>query len=169
MPVSAIRERVFYQAVQAQTSRWLPKQYANYTEFIKACDTETRTSLSEPKRLGPDDSKWTWGNVFQSRFTHPLTAAPLIGGQFATPVVPLDGSGQTPDVGSGVSMRLIASPGNWDATRHVIPLGESGDPRSPYFKDQFEAWRKGTPIVFPFSDAAVEKAAVVTVVFKPQP
>ena len=169
VPVSAIRERVLYQAVQAQTPRWLPKQYANYTEFIKACDTETRTSLSEPKRLGPDDSKWTWGSVFQSRFTHPLTAAPLIGGQFATPIVPLDGSGQTPDVGSGVSMRLIASPGNWDATRHVIPLGESGDPRSPYFKDQFEAWRNGTPIVFPFSDAAVEKAAVVTVVFKPQP
>ena len=84
---------------------------------------------------------------------------PFIGGQFATPVVALSGSGQTPNVGSYVSMRHIASPGNWDATRHVIPLGESGDARSPHFKDQFEAWRNGTPAVFPFSKEAVAAAA----------
>jgi hypothetical protein len=54
---------------------------------------------------------------------------PFIGAQFATPNVPISGSNFTPNVGSNVSMRLIASPGNWDATRHVIPLGESGDPK----------------------------------------
>ena len=56
-------------------------------------------------------------------------------------------------------MRQIASPGNWDATRHVIPLGESGNPSSQHFKDQFEAWRTGTPMIFPFTKEAVEKAA----------
>ena len=61
----------------------------------------------------------------------------LIGQQFVIPSVPIAGSGQTPNVGSSVSMRFIASPGNWDATRHVIPLGESGDPKSPFYKDQF--------------------------------
>ena len=85
-----------------------------------------------------------------------------------TPNVPLNGSGQTPNVGSNVSMRFIASPGNWDATRHVIPLGESGDPKSPHFKDQFDAWRTGTPMIFPFSKAAVEKAATEVVVMTPK-
>jgi penicillin amidase len=98
---------------------------------------------------------------------HPLAVAPLIGGQFATPTVPIDGSGQSPNVGSSVSMRHITSPGNWDATRHVIPLGESGDPKSPYFKDQFDAWRTGTPAVFPFSKAAVEAAAKSTTTLTP--
>ena len=84
------------------------------------------------------------------------------------PAVPIDGSGQTPNVGSSVSMRHIASPGNWDATRHVIPLGQSGDPASPFFKDQFEAWRTGTPAVFPFSKVAVAKAATVIVVMVPK-
>jgi penicillin amidase len=76
--------------------------------------------------------------------------------QFATPAVPINGSGQTPNVGSNVSMRHITSPGNWDATRHVIPLGESGDPKSPHYKDQFDAWRTGTTMTFPFSVKAVE-------------
>ncbi|HEX2639454.1 MAG TPA: penicillin acylase family protein, partial [Pyrinomonadaceae bacterium] len=139
-----------------------------YGQFILACDSESRASLADAKRLGPDETKWTWGALFKSRLTHPLTAVPLIGGQFATPVVPLDGSGQTPDVGAYVSMRLIASPGNWDATRHVIPLGESGDPRSPSYKDQFENWKNGTPAIFPFSEEAVKRAAASSVVFQPR-
>jgi penicillin amidase len=81
---------------------------------------------------------------------------------------PINGSGQTPNVGSNVSMRHIASPGNWDATRHVIPLGESGDPRSPHFKDEFDAWLTGTPMIFPFSKTAVEKAAVSAFVLAPR-
>jgi len=167
IPTYVIRERVLDWAVRERSARWLPKQYSDYAQFIRACDTETRTSLSDPKRLGPDDSKWTWGAVFKSRFTHPLTAAPLIGGQFATPVVPLDGSGQTPDVGPFVSMRFIASPGNWDATRHVIPLGESGDPRTAAYKDQFEYWKDGTPVTFPFSEQAIRKAAKSTLTLRP--
>jgi penicillin amidase len=167
VPATAIRERVLDSAVRDQSTRWLPKQYKDYGQFVRACDSESRASLADPKRLGPDESKWVWGAVFQSRFTHPLTAVPFIGGQFATPVVPLDGSGQTPDVGPYVSMRLIASPGNWDATRHVIPLGESGDPRSPSYKDQFDNWKNGTPAIFPFSEEAVKRAAVNTVVFRP--
>ncbi len=167
-PAFLIRERIIDWAVREQTARWLPSGFANYTDFIKSCDASSRISLADPRRLGPDDTKWTWSRNFTSRFPHPLAAAPLIGAQFMTPNVPLTGSGQTPNVGSNVSMRHIASPGNWDATRHVIPLGESGDPRSPHFKDQFEAWRTGTPMIFPFSKAAVEKAGTEIVVMSPK-
>jgi penicillin amidase len=97
-----------------------------------------------------------------------LAGAPFIGGQFATPSVPINGSGQTPNVGSSVSMRHITSPGNWDATRHVIPLGESGDPKSPHYKDQFEAWLSEIPMTFPFSNAAVAKAAKESIIFMPK-
>ncbi len=159
VPSWMIRERILWWAIQDKSARWLPKQFADYGALLKTCDMEARTSLSDVKRAGADSSKWTWGSVYKSRFPHPLAAAPLIGAQFATPIVEIDGSGQTPNVGSSVSMRHIASPGNWDATRHVIPLGQSGNPQSPFYKDQFEAWKTGTPAIFPFTKSAVEKAA----------
>ncbi len=165
-PNFVIRERVLDWAVRERSARWLPSTFRDYGELVKTCDTESRSALSDPKRLGPDESKWTWGAVVRSRFPHPLAVAPLIGGQFATPQVPIAGSGQTPNVASGVSMRHIASPGNWDATRHVIPLGQSGDPRSPHYKDQFESWRTGTPAVFPFTKAAVERETKVALILQ---
>ena len=167
-PPSLIRERVLDMAITNNVARWLPTGYTSYADLFKACDGFIRADLADAKRLGPDDTKWTWGRTWSARFPHPLAAAPLIGAQFATPNVPIDGSGQTPNVGSFVSMRHIASPGNWDATRHVIPLGQSGDPKSPFFKDQFEAWRTGTPAVFPFTKTAVEKAALSVMVFQPR-
>lgn len=166
-PAFIIRERALDWVVRERSARWLPASFADYGALVKTCDTESRAGLSDAKRLGPDDSKWAWGSVVKSRFPHPLAVAPLIGMQFATPQVPIAGSGQTPNVASAVSMRHIASPGNWDATRHVIPLGQSGDPQSPHYKDQFESWRTGSPAVFPFTKAAVEANAKSVTVYKP--
>ncbi|MFN2502061.1 MAG: penicillin acylase family protein [Pyrinomonadaceae bacterium] len=168
VPASIIRERILDWAVRERSARWLPLGAASYADLFKACDTAARVSFSDPKRFGPDEANWVWGKVWVSRFPHPLASAPLIGGQFAIPVVPISGSGQTPNVGSGVSMRHIASPGNWDVTRHVIPLGQSGDPASPHYKDQFDAWRTGTSMVFPFTRPAVERAATNVSVLSPR-
>lgn len=157
-PAWIIRERIIDRTIRENLSRWLPSGLSQ-DQLFRSCDVSSRSTLADPKRLGSDTSTWTWGRIWQSRFPHPLAVAPLIGSQFAITGVPISGSGQTPNVGSNVSMRHIASPGNWDATRHVIPLGESGDPKSPHFRDQFEAWRNGTPMIFPFSKAAVTAAA----------
>jgi penicillin G amidase len=166
VPAYIIRERILDWAVREKTARWLPKSFADYADLINACEKESLASLE--KRYGADREKWIWGNVFQARFQHPLAIAPLIGAQFVIKPVGLNGSGQTPNVGSYVSMRHIASPGNWDATRHVIPLGESGNPQSPHWKDQFEAWRTGSPQIFPFSKDAVMKAATETITLQPK-
>ncbi|MBA3353611.1 MAG: penicillin acylase family protein [Blastocatellia bacterium] len=165
-PGFVIRERILDWAIRDRSPRWLASG-SDYPALMTSCDSEIRVSLADPKRLGPDESKWNWGRLSQSRLPHPLAVAPFIGGQFATPQVGLAGSGQTPNVASAVSMRLIASPGNWDATRHVIPLGQSGDPQSPHYKDQFEAWRTGTPMIFPFTKKAVETGALLKWTFQP--
>ena len=159
VPGYIARERLLYWIIKDQTPRWLPKAFASYTELLKACDREARESFAGPKRFGADEANWRWGNQFVANFQHPLAIVPLIGGQFVARFTNVNGSGVTPNVGSFVSMRHIASPGNWDATRHVIPLGQSGNPNSPHWKDQFEAWRTGTPAIFPFTKAAVEQNA----------
>jgi len=167
-PASVIRERIVDRAVSENWTRWLPAGYADYNALLKDCDGITRRTLSDPKQLGPDASKWTWGRIFMSKLDHPLAAVPFVGAQFKTPRVPIAGSAQTPNVGSNVSMRFIASPGNWDATRHVISLGESGDPKSPHFRDQFELWRTGDAAVFPFSEKAAAAAATETIRYVPK-
>jgi len=167
-PANAIRERILDKAIREHSKLWLPKKYVNYLDFYNSCDASVRQSLSDPRRLGPEPSKWVWGAVFQSRYFHPLSAAPLIGGQFTVRPVAIAGSGQTPNVGSSVSMRLIATLGNWDATRHVIPLGESGDPASPHFKDQFQGWLRGEIPIFPFSKSAIEISSNVDLTLSPK-
>ncbi len=158
IPLLPVRERLLFWIIKDKTARWLPKGFANYTELLKTCDKESRLSLADVKRFGADEANWRWGNSFVANFQHPLAVVPLIGSQFLVRYTNVNGSGLTPNVGSYVSMRHIASPGNWDATRHVIPLGESGNPSSPYFKDQFESWRTGTPAIFAFTKEAVGKA-----------
>lgn len=160
VPAFVVRERLLWWIVKDNSKLWLPKEFADYGAFIKSCETESYQSIE--KRYGADKTKWVWGSSFSARFPHPLAGAPLIGAQFATPNTGIDGSGQTPNVGSNVSMRFIATPGNWDATRHVIPLGQSGNPKSPHWKDQFEAWSSGKSLVFPFNKNAVEAGAKET-------
>jgi penicillin amidase len=155
--------------LREKPKKWLPKEFASYGDLLKASETEARANLT--KRYGADEAKWTWGETSKIRFNHPLTAAPLIGAQFAIPALPLIGSSSsaaTPNVGASVSMRFIATPGNWDATRHVIPTGQSGNPQSPHYKDQLDAWYSGNTPIFPFTQAAILKATTETVLITPK-
>jgi len=151
--------------ITEKPKNWLPKEYKSYKDLLVASDTEARANLA--KKYGANQSDWLYGNAFQIRFPHPLAAAPLIGGLFAIEAFPLNGNGLSPNVGASVSMRHITVPGNWDATRHGIALGESGDPKSPHWKDQLENWKSGETQIFPFSKAAVEKAATEVILLKP--
>jgi penicillin amidase len=159
----------FDRLITEKPKEWLPKEYASYADLLKASEIEARETIG--KQLGADETKWTWGGRVKSTFPHPLEVAPLIGGQFKVEALPQNGSGgsgATPNVGSSVSMRLIATPGNWDLTRHGITTGQSGDPKSPHWKDQLQSWHSGNTPVFPFTKLAVEKAAKETITLVPQ-
>ncbi|HEV2830079.1 MAG TPA: penicillin acylase family protein [Pyrinomonadaceae bacterium] len=154
--------------IAEQPKDWLPKEFISYADLLRACYDDARKALT--KSLGEDESKWIWGEMVKVNFRHPLAAAPLIGLQFSIPPMPQNGSGglaATVNVGANVSMRFIADPSNWDQTQHGITLGESGVPTSPHWKDQLADWRAVTPRPFPFSEAAVAKAAVETMTLTP--
>jgi penicillin amidase len=151
-----------------QPKDWLPKEFKSYAELLRACYVDGRAVLT--KSLGPDESKWTWGEMVKVRFPHPIAGAPLVGLQFTIPPFPQSGTGglaATVNVGATVSMRLIADTGDWDKSQHGISLGESGMPSSPHWNDQLADWRAVTPRVFPFSEAAVAKATKETMVLEP--
>ena len=153
--------------VTEQPREWLPKEFTTYADLYKASYEDARQALT--KNLGADESKWSWGAQTKARFTHPLAAAPLIGAQFTIAPIPQNGSGGTVNVGAAVSMRFIADLSDWDKSQHGIPLGQSGLPNSPHWKDQLDDWRNVTPRVFPFTQTAIEAATKDTVVLTPKP
>src|SRR5436309_1398667 len=121
--------------------------------------------LSLPRRAGPEQTSWTWGRVGRPvRFPHPLGELPSAGTRFSIEPLPkaTEGSSETVNAGMFVSMRLIADLSDWDQSRQGIALGESGDPASPHWKDQLADWRSVSPRSFPFSPAAVCRAALGT-------
>jgi len=152
-----------------QPREWLPKEFTGYAELLLACYEDARKALT--KNLGEDETKWTWGNMVKANFQHPLAAVPFVGAQFLIPPFPQNGTGSvlsaTVNVGSAVSMRFIADPSDWDQTQHGIPLGESGLPKSPHWKDQLDDWRNVTPRPFPFTDAAVKSAMKELLILEP--
>ena len=165
----ALADVLIDRIVTEQPQEWLPKEFSSYADLMRASYDDARQAIT--KAIGADESKWTFGEMVKSRFPHPLAQAPLIGIQFTIPPIPQNGtggSGATVNVGAAVSMRFIADPSDWDKTLNGIPLGESGAPNSPHWKDQLDDWRNVTPRALPFSKTAVESATKQTLTLTPK-
>jgi len=155
--------------INEQPPDWLPKEFASYADLLKASYEDARQALT--KSLGADETKWTWGGQAKARFNHPLAQVPFIGAPYVIEAFPQNGTGgagATVNVGSSVSMRFIADVTDWDKSQNGIPLGESGAPNNPHWKDQLEDWRRVTPRPFPFSKAAIEAATKETLTLTPK-
>ena len=148
-----------------QPSDWLPKEFASYADLFRASYADARLALT--KAIGADESQWLWGNMVKARFPHPLAQVPFIGGKFAIAPMPQNGGGSTVNVGASVSMRLIADPSDWDKTLNGIPLGESGLPNSPHWRDQLDDWRNVSPRALPFTKKAVESSTKEILTLQP--
>ena len=145
--------------ITEQPRQFLPREFAGYAALLVACEKDARESLV--KRFGADRAEWKWARIAVARFVHPLSLVPMTGAKFVIPAFPFNGSNgtfPTVNVGSSVSMRLIADTADWDKTQQGIALGESGDPQSPHWTDQLNDWKAVTTRVLPFTKEAVMKA-----------
>jgi penicillin amidase len=102
---------------------------------------------------------WRYGNWHVIDLEHPLAGfLPLAGRIAGTGAQPQSGDTTTvKQVGRtfGPSQRFTMDWNNVDGSTENIVLGESGDPYSPYFRDQWNDWYGGTTFALPFSPAAV--------------
>ena len=115
----------------------------------------------------------TWGELHCTAQRHPLGRAEL-----DPPSVPYGGdmdtvqaAGYLPTMSFATRSASVAryafDVGDWDRSGWVIPLGSSGEPGSPHFADQQEAWRESRLLVAPYTRAAVEAAAKERLVLRP--
>jgi penicillin amidase len=69
----------------------------------------------------------------------------------------------------GPAMRFVANLANWDESIMLIPGGQSGQPGSGHYTDQFPYWYEGRPIYQGFSDVAEANSRKHTLTLKPAP
>jgi penicillin amidase len=134
---------------------------------------------SAQQLLGPDPAAWRWGNLHQVKLRHPLSAIPAIakafpaiegqgsGGDGFTVMARWLGSGPGWNVGGGSSYQQVIDVGAWDNSRILILPGQSIDPRSPHYRDQYGSWIAGDMLPLLYSRAAVDKAAASRTTLNP--
>jgi penicillin amidase len=149
--------------------RWLPPGDASFSDTLMAALYEGIKQI--PKRAGDGNPRqWQWGSFAPLLFEHPL-------GQFF-PLDRLLNVGPFPQAGKGTtvkatgsaggsSMRVVVDLADLDHSVQNLPLGQSGQVFSPYYKDQFEAWYHGRSFPMPFSDPAVEQSTVHKLLLRP--
>ena len=148
--------------IDHKLERWLPPGDSNFSQTLIKSLEEAVSQI--PRLVGTDDhNAWKWGNTIPLTFRHPLGGAlrPL-GWLLNVGPFPQSGTASTikrATLGVGPSMRMVVDLRELDSSVQNITLGESGQPFSPYYKDQFEAWYHGQSFPMPFSDAALQKAA----------
>jgi penicillin G amidase len=120
--------------------------------------------------MGCDPTAWRWGDIHRVRFAHPLGRMPGLEPLFVAAELALGGDEQTVgnagfegdgpfDVYVVPSWRAVYDLSDLDASMGILPTGQSGNPASPHWNDQAEAWATGELRPLPFTRAAVEAAA----------
>ncbi|MGB6687404.1 MAG: penicillin acylase family protein [Terracidiphilus sp.] len=146
---------------------WLPKSYKNWDALLTDAVRKGMTDGKAPA----DVSQWRYGSWHVIDLEHPLSAfLPFIGHIAGTGAQPLSGDTITvKQVGRafGPSQRFTMDWSNIDGSTEDIVLGESGNPFSPYFRDQWNDYYKGTTFALPFTPAAVAAQTRHTLLLKP--
>lgn len=153
--------------VSEQSRRWLPQKYSNWNDFLADAVDRGMTALQAPRDL----KNWHYGEVHPVEIEHPLYGSvPWLRSWTGTGIHPQSGDGTTVKQVSrtfGPSERLTVDFSNLDRSTLNIVTGQSGDPLSPYYMDQWPYWYSGTTFALPFSDADVKSAAVHTLILTP--
>ena len=149
------------------SAEWLPKSYKNWDELL----ADAVRKGMETGKAPADVTRWTYGSWHVVEATHPLaTFVPLLGKFAGTGELPLSGDTTTvKQVGRdfGPSQRFTMDWSNIDGSTENIVLGESGNPFSPYFRDQWNDWYGGTTFAMPFTDGAVAAGTRHVLVLEP--
>jgi penicillin amidase len=141
--------------IMHSSADWLPPAYKNWDELL----TDAVRKGMEEGKAPADVARWSYGSWHVVDIEHPLAVyLPLIGRIAGTGEQPLSGDTTTvKQVGRdfGPSQRFTMDWSNIDGSTENIVLGESGNPYSPYFRDQWKDWYGGTTFALPFTPAAV--------------
>ena len=126
----------------------------------------------QPSRLG-------LGRVHHASFEHALSYCGAAMARFSPDIGPFPhgGSASTPTHTGyrpgdfptimGASVRMVVDVGNRDGSVWINAPGQSGDPRSPHYRDLAPMWARGEYVPMPYSAEAVTAATELRIVLTP--
>ena len=143
------------QIVMDSKAGWLPAGYKDWNALLAQAVRDGMKNGKAPT----DIQNWKYGDWHVVDIEHPLAAfLPVIGRAAGTGAQPIGGDTTTVKQISpfvGPSQRFTMDWSKIDESTENIVLGESSDPLSPYYRDQWGAWYDGTTFALPFTPAAV--------------
>jgi len=164
------RSTTFLQKILTdRPAKWLPSAYENYDELLAAAADAAVTNLAEQSK-SPKVEDWAWKNFDSLDMLHALGREGFLKSFLSITGKPQSGTAYTIRAATrhhGPAMRFVANTANWDESILLIPAGQSGQPGSSHYSDQFSYWYEGKPIFAPFSDAAEAAARKHTLTLKP--
>ncbi len=159
------------QLIAHEPAAWLPRGYQNWNDLLASVVATGLEQAHAPARL----SDWKYGSYHTIAIDHPLFSMLRIPGlpglapDFirSSDVGPLPQSGDQTTVKQvtatlGPSQRFTIDWASPDAATENLVVGQSEDPLSPYYRDQWMAWYNGTTFKLPFTPAAVAASATHT-------
>ena len=123
--------------------------YRNWNDFIlgQLKHSIQRVQVRQP---GVALMDLNWGRLNKVKHMHPFSKAlPILSDLLDMPSEALPGCTFCVRVAGpdfGASERLVVSPGHFEDAILHMPGGQSGQPLSPYYRDQQRYWLKGLPM-----------------------
>jgi penicillin amidase len=153
--------------LQNTPARWLPHAYANWNDLLATAVERALHFLNAPGDL----SKLAYGPDHPIDIGHPIFGShspisTLLGVATGTGRHPNGGDSSTTIKAAGLhfgpSERYTADLSNPDNTQANITTGESGNPASPWFLDQFQPWLQGTTFTLPLNHPTIQHTLTLT-------
>ncbi len=129
-------------------------------------------------RLGPDRSRWTWGQLHTLRFVHPLGRIPALAWVFNATAPLTGGDRYTVNTGgfdvstfeqrSVASYRQVLDLANWDNSLAIHTTGQSGLPFNSHYRDFVPVWATGGYHPMLFSRPRIVQALDATLTLVPK-
>jgi penicillin G amidase len=133
-------------------------------------------------KLGGEPRSWLWGSVHQAQFRHRVFGAVPGIGALANVAIPVDGGMHTlnraharySDARSpfaaihGATFRAVYDFSELDNSRFIMPLGQSGNPLSPWYDHLTKDWAKFNYIFIRGSEEQLRRAGIGTIELRPR-
>jgi penicillin amidase len=154
------------QLLQNTPARWLPHAFPNWNDFLTTAVERGLHFLNAPRDL----SKLTYGSEHPVDIAHPIfgshsPVSTLLGVATGSGFHPNGGDSTTVKAAGihfGPSERFTADLADPDNTHANITTGESGNPASSWFLDQFQPWLQGTTFTLPLNHPTIQHTLTLT-------
>ena len=132
-------------------AKWLPPAYKSYDALLVAAADRAVAKLAEDSN-SPRIEDWPWKRFNSLEMLHPLGREGLLKKLLSISDKPQSGTSYSVRAATkthGPAMRFVANPANWDESILLIPAGQSGQPGSSHYSDQFSYWYRRQPNLRP--------------------